>query len=262
MNKTQLTPTVELSVLADGLQAEKMYLDPVGTLFFPDLSQERIVGMNIGDKSRVVIPTDKVGHLKALGFFEKHIYGVSSQGVAEISSDAERTKIVIEPDELWGEITNVESYAGNIYLLDKGTSEIWKYPVIVEGFGDRRRWLGPGITLDLSKVSSFRVTGDVWITTESGKLERYSRGAPVDFATEGFPAVGTDGKLSDPVALFVTDDKVYVVEQGAKRVVVFGQDGKYQAQYENEEFAKASDIAVYKNKGYVLVGNVVKEFAL
>ena len=169
---------------------------------------------------------------------------------------------MIEIDALWGEIAQVYSYAGNIYLFDRGNSEIWKYPVIKDGYGERRRWLGAGITLDLSKVADMKITGDVFLVTESGKLERYSRGVPVEFSMEGFPAVETAKRLVDPVAIYVTDDDVYVLERGADRVVVFGLDGKYKSQYVSEEFGKASDLVIYKNHGYVMVDNVVKEFGL
>ena len=56
-----------------------------------------------------------------------------------------------------------------------------------------------------------KVTGDIWLLTSSGKLERYSRGAPVDFSMDGFPSVTGEG-LSDPVALYVGEEEVYVLE--------------------------------------------------
>lgn len=262
VDSAKLTPLVELAVLAEGLSADRMYLDPGGTLVFPDLKAERVVGMNIGDKSKVETETKGVGKIEALAFFDKVYYGVSPKGVVRIDPDKETVEVVIESDPLWGEITQIDSYAGNIYLLDKGNSEIWKYPVIADGFGERRRWLGAGISLDLTKLSSMRVTGDIWFTTTSGKLERYSRGVPVEFGMEGFPSLTEDKRLSDPVSLFVTDEEVYVLERGAKRVLVFGQDGKYRAQYVSEEFASARDLAIDKDKGYVLLEGVVKEFEL
>lgn len=257
-----LSSVIELPILAEGLEAKKMYLDSNGMLVFPDLRSERVVGLNIEDKSKVEFETGKVGLITSMGFFEKTYYGMTDKGVAQIGAKEDQTRVVIEKDPLWGEISSVESYAGNIYLLDKGNSEIWKYPVVKDGFGERRRWLAAGIVLDLTKVSAMKVAGDIWLVTSSGKLERYSRGAPVEFTMAGFPAVAGDKRLSDPVSLYVTEDEVYVLERGAKRVVVFGQDGTYKAQYLNEEFGQALNLVVYKNKGYVLLGETVKEFSL
>ncbi|EKD80334.1 MAG: hypothetical protein ACD_40C00132G0001 [uncultured bacterium] len=259
VNKTALTKTIELSVLASGLSSKTMMVDSVGTAMFPDTNNNRVVAMNIDDKSRIVIETGEIGKVKSLAVFDKKIYGLVDSGVAELNQDETKNKIVIEPDELWGNVVQVESYAGNLYLLDLGTSEIWKYPVITDGFGTRKRWLGPGIALDLSKVVQMRVTGDVWIITKSGKLERYSRGVPVKFTLEGVPGGEI---LDDPTALWVGETAVYIVEKGKARMIVLGLDGKYQAQYLNEELTKATDLVVYKNKAYVLIENEVKEFGL
>lgn len=262
VDSVSLKPFVELDVLKNGLTSNRMYIDAGGTLFFPDTASAQVIGMSIADKSTITLDTGSVGKISAMGFFDKIYYGVTDKGIASFGQGKTEAKIVVEPDPLWGEIAQVESYAGNIYLLDKGNSEIWKYPVITDGFGERQRWLGAGITLDLSKVAAMKVTGDIWIITASGKLERYSRGAPVTFSMEGFPALSESKRLSDPAALYVTDEEVYVLERGAKRVVVIGVDGKYRAQYANEEFAQASDLVVHKSRGYVLIDGVVKEFGL
>ena len=169
---------------------------------------------------------------------------------------------MIEPDEFWKDPTYIEQFAGNLYVFDREQNEIWKYPVLTDSFGDRRRWLAAGITPDLTKVVDMKVVGDIWLLTETGKLERYSRGAPVNFSMEGFPAKAEAKRFVNPVAVWATESLVYVLEAGAERVVVFGDDGKYESQYVNSEFSKASDLVVVDDKAYVLIDNVVKEFEL
>ena len=68
--------------------------------------------------------------------------------------------------------------------------------------------------------------------------------------------------MVDPVAMFITDSAVYVLESGAQRVVVVGMDGKYMGQYMNPEFGRASDLVVIDEKGYVMIENTVQEFVL
>jgi hypothetical protein len=182
--------------------------------------------------------------------------------VKELFWKKDEIKKVIEPDEFWKEPANISTFAGNIYILDRGQSEIWKYPTLGDTFGGRRRWLAVGITPDLSNVVDMKVVGDVWLLTSTGKLERYGRGAPVPFGMEGFPAKGEAKKLSEPSAIWVTDSMVYVLENGASRIVVFGTDGKYKSQYINSEFNKAQDLVVVDDRVYVLIDNVVKEFGL
>jgi len=183
-------------------------------------------------------------------------------GISEMSWRKSEAKKVIEADEFWKNPVYIGLFAGNVYIFDREQSEIWKYPTLGDTFGSRRRWLAAGITPDLTKVIDMKVAGDLYLITSTGKLVRYSRGAPVTFSMEGFPAKGEAKRFSAPSAMWVSESLVYVLENGAGRVVVVGLDGKFQAQYVNSEFEKASDLVVLDNKGYVLIDNVVKEFGL
>ncbi len=261
-NEVQLRTIVELPILTEGLKSQGMKSDGKGNLIFLDTDGERVVLMNLGDRSRQVVDTGKAGKLVDVGVSEAHTYGLSTEGVSELSWKSNEVKKMIEPDEFWKNPSLIEMFAGNAYILDLEQSEIWKYPTLGETFGGRRRWLAPQIAPDLSKVVDMKVVGDIWLLTSSGKLERYSRGAPVSFTMEGLPAKDEAKKLSEPSAMWVSDSRVYVLENGASRVVVFDLEGRYEAQYVSAEFAGASDLVVVDNMAYVLVDNAVKEFGL
>jgi len=262
INNTQVTTVLELSVLAEGLTSTNMRSDGKGNLIFLDGNQAQIVSMNLVDRSKAVVALDDKDKLVWVGSGDGKVFGLGSTGVVEADLKKKETKQVIEADEFWKDPVIIETFAGNIYVFDKVQSEIWKYPTLGETFGGRRRWLAAGITPDLSNVVDMKVAGDVWLLTSTGKLLRYSRGAPVAFNMEGFPYQGEDKILADPVATYVTDSVVYILERGAGRIVVVGLEGKYQTQYVNSEFARASDLVVLDGRGYVLVDNAVKEFGL
>lgn len=261
-NDIGLNTIVELSILVDNLKSEKMKSNGKDNLIFLDTQSAKVVAMNITDRSREVI--DKVGSepYVDLGVFDTRLFGLHKNGVSELFGKKDESKRVIESDEFWENPVLIEMFAGNAYILDKEQGEIWKYPTLGETFGGRRRWFGVGITPDLSNIVDMKVVGDIWLLTSTGKLERYRQGAPATFAMEGFPAKEEGKKLSEPHALWVSESAVYILENGASRVVVFGLDGKYQSQYINNEFAKASDLVVVDGKVYVLIENVVKEFGL
>ena len=261
-NEVKMTTVVELPILVDGLTANKMQSDGKGNLIFLDTTSQKVVAMNLTDRSRQVIENENGQEFVALGVSESKVYGLNNSGVSELFWKKSEVKKVIEPDEFWKTPTNISIFAGNVYVLDKEQGEIWKYPTLGDTFGGRRRWFAVGITPDLSNVVDMKVVGDIWLLTSTGKLERYSRGAPVAFSMEGFPAKGEAKRLSEPSAIWVTDSLVYVLENEATRVVVFGTDGKYQSQYVNSEFAQARDLVVVDDKAYVLIDNAVKEFGL
>lgn len=260
-NDIELSTVVELPILVEGLRAETMKSDGADNIIFIDGNEDRLVSMNRIDRSRQVLELEN-DRVVDVGIGETRVYGLNSEGVTQRFWKKEIVTKVIEPDEFWVEPKFIEMFAGNAYILDKGQNEIWKYPTLGETFGGRRRWFAAGITPDLSNVIDMKVSGDIWLLTSTGKLERYSRGAPVNFGMEGFPTKGDPKRFSEPSAIWVTDSLVFVLENGAGRVVVFGEDGKYQSQYLNTEFTKATDLVIVDNKGYVLIDNSVKEFSL
>jgi hypothetical protein len=256
----ELIPTVELSVLRDGLRSDVMVSDNEGSLYFWDEQSRSILGIASTDLSKVSYPVENERYVRPFSVSNGVYTGISSGGVWV--GDNSEQKVVIPNDEEWEEITQVATYGNNIYLLDRGKGEIWKYAASDAGYADRRRWFGAGIVLDLSRVVDWFIDGDVWLLTSSGKLEKYSRGVPAAFELTGFPSESESGALLDPIAVSVVEGKVYVLERGAKRVVVFDTDGKYMEQYVYEEFANATDMVVYGSKGYVLINNVIKEWEL
>lgn len=261
-NEIALNNVVELPILIDDLNASKMKSDGKGNLAFYDQNKRRIVTMNIADRSRQVIDYLEDKQYQDIAVSEGKMYGLENSGVFEIVTKKESVAKKIEADEFWIDPEYIGTFAGNVYIFDRGQSEIWKYPTLGDTYGDRRRWLAAGITPDLSNVIDMKVVGDIWLLTSTGKMERYSKGAPVKFGMEGFPGITEDKKLSDPSAMWVTENLIYVVERGASRILVFGDDGKYESQYVNSEFGKASDLVIVDDKGYVLIDNVVKEFGL
>ena len=257
----EITTLIEQSVLSVS-GVEKIVDDKNGSVVVVDERNKRLVGVSVEDRSTWEVELGDVGVIKSTGFYGNNGYFVTAEGVSRVELASDEVRQVIEKDDLWGEIVEIGMFGGNVYLLDTGNGEIWKYPALTDGFGARRRWLGAGIVLDLSKVVDMAGDGDIWILTSSGKLERYSRGVPVTFSMEGFPAEEF-GRLVDPKAVAMSEEKVYVLEAGVSRVVVFDKEsGRYEKQLVNEEFSSGKDMVVMEDKGYVLTGDRVVEFGL
>lgn len=261
LKKTETSPNVfmDLALVLPGATGKVMSMGKDGTLFVLDEKSGNILGVHLEDKSSFVLEGGRGawGNAVSIVADDEEVLLVSEKGVMSKPIEEGEVKVAIEPDEEWKKIQYLEVFAGNVYLLDTEQGEIWKYPILDDGYGSRRRWLGKGIILDLSKVVDMQVDGDIWLLTTSGKLERYSRGVPVDFKLQG---VGE--KLSDPVAVFTKDEKVYVLERGNKRVVVFDGSGVLQKQYLSEEFGEATALVVEEGKAFVLAGAKIYSFEL
>lgn len=257
LEEVDVSVLIETDILDSGLDARGMYIDEEGTLYVYG-SGDVVYGVGTSDRSSFEI--EGMGGVREIAEYEGSVYGVRENDV--IRSDGDSVSTIIENDDFWEDVRLIDIYGGSVYLMDRGAGEIWSYPALDEGYGARRRWLGTGIVLDFSNVVDMRIDGDIWIITSTGKLERYRRGVPIEFSMEGFPAQKDDGSLSDPKAVFITEESVYVLESGASRLVKFGIEGGYQSQYVSEELSGARDMVVYEGVAYILLDGQIVSIGL
>jgi len=173
-----------------------------------------------------------------------------------VNSQTKTTGYLVKAEGDEGEIKGVGIFAGNVYLLDAGKDEIWRYPGLSAGVGSRQRWLGAGVTPDLAEVVEMAIDGDIWLAFSSGKVERYRRGVKENFVISGLP---------DPIkglnSIFTNEDceKVYLFEKGQTRVVAIDKEGKYVKQYSWPGMGQVTDLAVSESLGkiYLLSGSSI-----
>lgn len=176
---------------------------------------------------------------------------LSGSGVVEVSLANKTSAIAVENDPEWGNIVDMGAFSGNLYLLDKGQSEIFRYPGGEGGFGRRDRWLGEGVLPDLTSARSMAIDGDIWVLTDSGIL-RFRRGV-----RENYSISGLDKELSEPVSVYTdaNSERIYILDRGNRRVVVFDKSGEYRAQYLWEGIDKAEDLVVSEAEGKIFLLN-------
>ena len=90
-------------------------------------------------------------------------------------------------------------------------------------------------------------------------MRKYTRGVREDFGVVGVEDFGGDVIYTDGEA-----EKLYVLDSGNSRVVVFGKDGQYDRQYVLDQAGGASDVVVDEigKKMYLLEGSKIWEVQL
>ena len=164
-----------------------------------------------------------------------------------------------EIEKGWANVVAFQAFAGNLYLLDKEKNNIWKYPLIEEGFGAKRSWLGLGVEPDLKKAVDMAIDGDIWVLKESGEILKFSRGVPQAFAISGLE------KGFDQSTAFYTDkdcEKIYILDKGNKRIVVLHKSGEYDSQYIWEGIKDVDDIVVSEKEKKILLLNGSKIYEI
>jgi len=263
IKEKKVEPTVffDLGLITAEAKGERFVLSQE-SLIVLDEAKNRLFNIDIEKKSgEVLAGGEKFEGTKFLTVYDGTVFTWSSQGIIRVSKGQENARTVVEKDTDWGEIGGLVSYAGNLYLLDKKKSKIWRYGAGEEGFSGKQNWFGEGINPDLSQSVSLTIDGSIWILLENGKILKFTRGAIDSFAVKNFE----DG-LSKPEVLW-TDfetEKLYILEREKERVVVLGKNGEFTFQYRWEGLRETTDIAVSEKTGklFILRGEKIYEVGL
>jgi hypothetical protein len=131
----------------------------------------------------------------------------------------------------WGdgtEINGVQLYNNTIYVADAKNGQIFKYKKSADGFGTRETWLKDKGSADFSLAESITIDGNLYLATDNGKIYKFYTGKIQDFN----PAL-IEPALSGVKKIFTNADldNLYLLETGAKRIVLINKTGAFTAQY-------------------------------
>jgi len=244
------TEFFDLTVDDKNAEGDKLYLND-GRLLVSDKARGILYELSLEKKSLDKDQSSEVKKSVLIALFEeKKYFYVMGDGVYQIVDG--KTKKIIEDDKDWGKIVDLAVFNGNIYLLDQGHDEIWKYKVAESGFGSKSSYFQPGQSIDLSKVNSLGIDGSVYLAGDL-VLFKYTSGL-----RDGFNVDLPDDNFNIN-KIFTSKDleKIYGWDKKRGTVYIMGKNGNYQEQVNSKILSTASDIIVYKNFIYVLQKNKI-----
>jgi len=133
-------------------------------------------------------------------------------------------------------------YLTYLYLADFENSQIYRYPRIEGGFGEKTDWLKE--SFDLKNVSDMAIDGNIYLASGNSLL-KFSRGKKEEFNPEAssipinFNKVFTGNRM----------EHIYVLDNLNGRVIKFNRDGKIITQYGNESIKNAGSFFVDEKSG-------------
>jgi len=203
-----------------------------------------------GQKSTILFGGEKIQGAELIAQAGDNLYVLVSEGLLR---GGKLPEIKVKKDETWGEIVDIEGFTGSLYLLDS-QGEIWKYPAIEGGFGEKQKWLQQ--KADFSSAVSLAIDGSLWVLTQDGQILKFLQGQKDSFALSGL-----NKPFFEPRALFTDFDSqnLYVLDKGNARIVVLSKNGEYQAEYHWSELNQAQDLVVIEaeKKIFCLLGNKI-----
>ena len=121
------------------------------------------------------------------------------------------------------------SYDGNLYIVDSGGGQIWRYHPSQNGYeGQPEAYFVAGTTVDLAGVQAAGIDGNIWLLFADGRLLKFFGGEQRPFDFQGLP-----GPLAAPTALAVPQegDQLYILDAGNGRIVEVTKEGQFLRQF-------------------------------
>lgn len=240
----------DLNLIKNGGIGSNMALHKKSSVIL-DLINKAIYSLSLDTKQASIIAgSEIVKEARTIATHGKSAYILTEDGITQVDIPSKSAKVAIANDKKWGEITQLYSFAGNVYLLDSKNNAIWKYIASENGFSARTSYLNSDVSVSLDKPRKLVIDGSVWVITNSGSIMKFTNGRP-----EAFSFKGIADNLSDIASIFTSDEEkfLYVLDKNSQRILVFDKEGNYQAQYQWDELKNADDMVVSEDEKKIFV---------
>jgi hypothetical protein len=150
-----------------------------------------------------------------------------------------RYKVGAAPEDLtissgsgsWEEAVAIGEFAGNIYLLDPTSGEVWKHTPITGGYNKGKDYL------DTSKVSikgalDMTINGDIFVLQKDNSVKKFTKGVPDDsFSLKALPAASQPLKEPKKIVSDNVTGDLYIIDKTGNRVIHYSKGGEFLKQY-------------------------------
>ncbi len=170
--------------------------------------------------------------------------------------------------DLWERPIAMATWRGNLYLLDVGAGQIWRYRPVGNAYPNPPEAYFEGDDKpDLTGATDFGIdsTGNVYILFSDGTLKRYTSGVEQRFALNGLPT----GGLKSGVGLYVDSDSplpaIYILDAADQAVYQVTLSGafRYRLRATDPSLFKAlTSVYAEKDDVYVTSGGGLYHFSL
>ena len=141
-------------------------------------------------------------------------------------------EVPLQKTDLWKSATALATFAGNVYVLDTASGQLWRYePDFAGDLGEPIPFLPQA--LPPQGARGLAVDGDIWVLTADGELQRYRR--------QGFDRVLTrlpftfqwSGPALRPTAVQALESQrsIWLLDAQSRVVVQMTRDGREVARF-------------------------------
>jgi len=138
-------------------------------------------------------------------------------------------QVGLKSSDSWKEATAIATFGPNLYVLDAGLGNIFRYTSRDGIFTEApSRFLEKDNHDLLGQAVSLAVDGSVWALGANGQILKLANGANQPFAVSGLPQPLTK---ASQLYTDANEQSLYVLDTSAARVLQIGKDGRYLRQF-------------------------------
>ncbi|OGM14933.1 hypothetical protein A3A76_02275 [Candidatus Woesebacteria bacterium RIFCSPLOWO2_01_FULL_39_23] len=236
---------VDLTILTNGFSGEKIAYSEGEAYVFDGVGKKVISVVLASKRSKVFAGPSSLEDGRDIAPYVGKLYVLKGDGIYDVT---DKSKKVIDKD--WGDESLIFAYGANIYVLDWGNSEIFRFVSGENGFSSRARWLSPGVTGEFSDVGSWVIDGSIWLLKEGDRIIRYNAGNRIAFDPRGVPI-----EIKDAIAIYTNEELIgmYILMPNEKTVVVLDKDGEYKGRYISDRIGEAKGLVVSEKEKKIIL---------
>jgi sugar lactone lactonase YvrE len=182
-----LTELINLNLVREGVLAGGMAMSD-GKLYILDSQGGRVIEVNLSKGSGNVVGGGVTGGRLIAGYPGK-VLVLAEKGLLQLGISDPKVKV----DNAWKDVVGMKLFGGNIYLLDSGSGEIWRYGVSGDSYGNKQGWLADNENRGVIEAASgMAIDGSIWIVGSSG-IDKYTRGVKDAYEITDLETLWGDG---------------------------------------------------------------------
>lgn len=211
-----------------------------------DKEQRSLYLLNFQTKEASVLKKDdSFLHSSKISTESNLVYILGENGVSQLQVGTNDLKIIIHKDSAWGNIVDLSSWRGNIYLLDPIKQTVWKE--LPSGNGYNRSVFGKEGTF--TQGISLAVDGFIWVG-ERQTVSKFLKGEDQNFTLQG---LDQNPKDLQEIKTDESFNNVYLLDKTSGRLIVVDKNGLHRGTYETEILKQTKSVSVDENKGEVYI---------
>lgn len=151
--------------------------------------------------------------------------------------------------EGWNKPIDITTFNNNIYILDAGADEIYKYVSYEGGYSSKTSYFKQSESLDLKNTTNFVVDASFYIAFRDGPVAKYTSGIRDQFALSS-----KKNSTITKILTTETSEYIYVFSKEKGIVNVFQKNGTYSKELTSPQLKNADDVTLIDDKLLFLKG--------